>query len=188
MPRSILAPFKKKLSEEGATVGRLLAGYSNIEVGLMHCVAVTRDLDTALKAMFLKRGETKRISAAEKLGHPEYVRLRLAADFQKAVGVVRYCLKIRNQYSHWVWWDDYSGKLAFANLEDVAKRKRPVKDLAKLKAHHVDAALLHAQEAYFVYADELLAWVNYEGRARDGKLKNNPLSKPKAVKRPKLRL
>ena len=95
MLRSILAPFKKKFSEEGATVGRLLAGYSNIEVGLMHCVAVTRDLDTALKAMFLKRGETKRISAAEKLGHPEYVRLRLAADFQKAVGVVRYCLKIR---------------------------------------------------------------------------------------------
>jgi hypothetical protein len=118
----------------------------------------------------------KRISAAEKLGHPEYVRLRLAADFQKAVRVVRYCLK------------SYSGKLAFANLEDLAKRKRPVKDLAKLKAHHVDAALLHAQEAYFVYADELLAWVNYEGRARDGKLKNNPLSKPKPVKRPKLRL
>jgi hypothetical protein len=66
MPRSILAPFKKKFSED-----RLLAGYSNIEVGLMHCVAVTRDLDTALKAMFLKRGETKRISAAEKLGHPD---------------------------------------------------------------------------------------------------------------------
>ena len=67
-----------------------------------------------------------------------------------------------------MWWDDYTGRLAFANLEDLAARKRPVRDLGKLKPHHVDAALLDAQEAYFVYADRLLAWVNYEGRARDG--------------------
>jgi hypothetical protein len=76
------------------------------------------------------------------------------------------CLEIRNQYSHWIWWDDHSGKLAFANLEEIAKRKQPVRDLTKLKAHHVDAALLAQQEAYFVYADELLAWIIYEGRAQ----------------------
>jgi hypothetical protein len=190
MARSILAPFKK-FSAEGATVGRLLAGYSNIEVGLMHCVQMGRggDLDTVLKKMFRIRGETRRINEAEKLGQADYHRLKLAGDFQKAIRVVQYCLKIRNQYSHWVWWDDYSGKLAFANLEDLAQRKRPVKDLAKLRAHHVDAVLLDAQEAYFVYADELLAWVNYEGRARDGRLKGgNPLTKPKPIKRPKLRL
>jgi hypothetical protein len=50
---------------------------------------------------------------------------------------------------------------------------------------------LSAQEANFVYADELLLWVNYEGRFKEGKLgnaKQNPLNKPKGVKRPKLRL
>jgi hypothetical protein len=191
MPRSILAPFQK-FSNEGAIVGRLLAGYSNIEIGLMNCVQVaTGDFDIVLKKMFGVRGETKRINAAERLGLPDYRRLRLAVDFEKAIRVVRYCLKIRNQYSHWVWWDDHSGKLAFANIEDLTKYKRRVLDLTKLKAHHVDAALLEAQEAYFVYADELLAWVNYEGRFRDGKLgnaKNNPLIKPKGVNRPKLRL
>jgi hypothetical protein len=190
MPKSILAPFKK-FSAEGATVGRLLAGYSNVEVGLLHCVQVARggDLDTVLKKMFHKPGETRRINEAEKLGHADYLRLKLAGDFQKAIRVVRNCLKIRNQYAHWIWWDDLSGKLAFANLQDLAKRKRPVRDLTKLKAHHVDATLLDAQEAYFVYADEYLAWVNYEGRARHGKLKGgNPLIKPKPVRRPKLRL
>jgi hypothetical protein len=190
MSRSILAPFRK-FSIEGATVGRLLAGYSNIEVGLMHCVQMARggDFDTVLKRMFRIRGEMRRINEAEKLGHTEYQRLKLAADFLKALRIVRYCLKIRNQYAHWVWWDDHSGRLAFANLEDLAQRKRPVRDLMKLKAHHVDAALLAQQEAYFVYADDFLAWVNYEGRARDGKLKGgNPLPKPKSVRRPKLRL
>jgi hypothetical protein len=190
MARSILAPFKK-FSGEGATVGRLLAGYSNIEVGLLNCVQMARggDLDMVLKRMFRFRSETRRINEAEALGHSEYERLGLAGDFQKAVRVVRYCLKIRNQYAHWVWWDDCSGKLAFANLEELAKRKRPVRDLTKLQAHHVDAALLDAQEAYFVYADEYLAWINYEGRFRGRKLRSrNPLIKPKRVRRPRLRL
>ena len=61
----------------------------------------------------------------------------------------------------------------------------------RVLSHHVDAALLEAQEAYFVYADEFLAWINHEGRFRDKKLgtaTKNPLDKPKGVKRPKLRL
>jgi hypothetical protein len=191
MARSIMAPFSK-FAKEGDTIGRLLAGYSNIEIGLMHCGQVaTGDFDTVLRKMFGVRGEAKRINAAEMLGLPEYKRLKLSMDFEKAIRAVRYCLKIRNQYAHWVWWDDYSGKLAFANIEDLTKYRRRVKDLTKLKAHHVDAALLAAQEAYFVYADELLAWINYEGRFREKKLgnaKKNPLLKPKGVKRPKLRL
>jgi hypothetical protein len=187
MASSILAPFQK-FAAEGATVGRLLAGYSNIEVGLLHCTVAARggDLDTILKKMFRIRDETRRINEAEKLALGEYQQLKLATDFQKAISIVRYCLKIRNQYAHWVWWDDHSGRLAFANLEELAARKRPVKDLGKLKPHHVDAALLAAQEAYFVYADRLLAWVNYESRAREGRLKGgNPLIKPKPVRKPK---
>ena len=63
--------------------------------------------------MFGIRSESKRIKAAEKLGLPEYERLKLATDFEKALRVMRYYLKIRNQYAHWVWWDDNIGRLAF---------------------------------------------------------------------------
>ena len=57
MPRSIMAPFSKFL-KEGDLIGRLLAGYSNIEIGLMHCVQVaTGDFDTVLRNMFGQRGE-----------------------------------------------------------------------------------------------------------------------------------
>jgi hypothetical protein len=152
---------------EGEIVGRLLTGYANLEVGLLHCVnMVLGDLDTPLKAMFTVRGEGRRIKEAVKLGQGPYIALRLGTDFKRAIAAMRYCLLIRNQYAHWVWWNDNSGKIAFANLEDVALRKSRVKDLGKLKPHHVDATLLSLQEAYFAYTDQSLAWVNYEGRCR----------------------
>jgi hypothetical protein len=189
MPPSILAPFRKFLVE-GETIGRLLARYSNLEIGLMHCVQMARggDLDTVLKKMFSKRGETRRIDEAEKLFTSYHNHYGLFVDFQKAIRLVRYCLKIRNQYAHGVWWDDYSGKLAFANMEELGVRRRKVNDLAKLKPYHVDVMLVAAQEACFVYADQYLAWINYEGRFRAGKLTSNPLLKPRPIKRPRLRL
>jgi hypothetical protein len=188
MARSILLPFKK-FAAEGETIGRLLAGYSNLEIGLMHCVQMIRggDLDTVLKRMFSRRGETRRIDEAERLFTSYHNHYGLLGDFRKAIRVVRYCLKIRNQYAHGVWWDDFSGKLAFANIEELGVRKRRVNDLDKLKPYHVDAKLVSDQEAYFVYADEYLAWINYEGRFRAKKLRSNPLSKPKPIKRPRLR-
>ena len=60
MTRSIMAPFSK-FSKEGDTIGRLLAGYSNIELSLFHAVHVaTGDFDAALKKMFR---HSKRVQA-----------------------------------------------------------------------------------------------------------------------------
>jgi hypothetical protein len=51
-PRPILTQFHG-FAIEGEIVGRLLTGYANLEVGLLHCVSmVLGDLDTPLKAMF----------------------------------------------------------------------------------------------------------------------------------------
>ena len=42
--------------KEAAIIARLLAGYTNLEVELMHCVQVVRDdFDAVLKAMFRPR-------------------------------------------------------------------------------------------------------------------------------------
>src|SRR5664280_1478065 len=121
---------------DGEIVGRLLTGYANLEVGLFNCVQVAiADFDKALKSMFGKRGESRRITNGEKLALASYAAVGLRRDFQAAVAAMRHCLDIRNQYAHWVWWNDRSGKLAFANLEDEANRKAKIKDLGKLKAH-----------------------------------------------------
>ena len=54
---------------EAEIIGRLLAGYTNLEVGLMNCVQVVRlDFDTVLKAIFRARGETARIDITTRFG------------------------------------------------------------------------------------------------------------------------
>ena len=155
----------------------------------MNCVQVVRDdFDAVLKAIFRVRGETARIDIADALGRHFYDDRGLATEFGMAVGAVRHCLKIRNQYAHCVWYDDHSGKLAFVNVEEIAKDNTKLKDLTSLTILHVDVPFLQAQEAYFVYADELLAWTNYEGRLRDSKIKSNPLTKPNQIQQPALNL
>ena len=50
-----------KFPTEGAIIGRLLAGYADLEIVPVHCAQVVReDLDTVLKTMFRTRGETPR--------------------------------------------------------------------------------------------------------------------------------
>jgi hypothetical protein len=181
--------WPSRFAMEGAMVVRLLTGYIRLEIDLMHCVQASEavGLDLVLKKMFGQRGETKRMKTAEKLGVPGYSRLGLKREFDRAIVALEHCLKIRNQYAHWIWWDDNTGKLAFANLEQLAKRKRRIIDLAKLRAYHIDSALLAEQERYFAYTDQLLAWVNYEARKRSGDFQSNPVSKPKRLRKPKLR-
>jgi hypothetical protein len=187
-PSPILTQFHG-FPVEGEIVGRLLTGYANLEVGLLNCVqVVVGDFDAPLKAMFKVRGERRRIKEAEKLGQGPYDALGLGADFQRAITAMRRCLDIRNQYSHWIFWNDNSGKIAFANLEDAARRESRVNDLLSLNPHHVDVNLLSSQEEYFGYTDQYLAWVNHEGRLLAGKLAFNPTTKPEPLNEPHLRL
>jgi hypothetical protein len=155
----------------------------------MHCAQVVRDdFDTVLKAIFRARSETARVDIADAFGRHYNPKYKLGTEFQMAVDAVRHCLKIRNQYAHCVWWDDYSGNLAFANLEEIAQHNAHVSDLRSLTTFHVDEPLLSKQEAYFVYADDLLSWVNMEGRKRAGKVSTQPLSKPKQIAQPPLHI
>ena len=128
-----IMPAFSNFTAEAEIIGRLLAGYTNLEIGLMNCVQVVRlDFDTVLKAMFRARGETARIDIADAFGRHYYDALNLGTEFAMAISAVRYCLRIRNQYAHCAWWDDKSGRLAFANLEDIAKGHSFLKDLATL--------------------------------------------------------
>jgi hypothetical protein len=188
MSRSILAPFNT-FHAEADIIGKLLAGYSSLEVGLMNCVQVVRDdFDATLKAMFRTRSVRQRIDVADALGRHQYHNLGLGTEFEMAVGAARHCLKIRNQYAHCIWYDDRSGQLAFVNLEEIAKSHALLKDLSSLTVLYVNIALLNTQEEYFVYADELVAWTNYEGRARARKIGTNPLIKPAQMLQPALHL
>ena len=185
---TIQAAFHK-YSTEAAIIGRLLGGYTVLEVALLNAVQVIRnDFDTTLKVMFRTRGETQRLDVADAMGRHFYKNQKLETEFSMAIGAAQYCLKIRNQYSHCIWWDDLSGKLAFANMEEIAKHNEYVADLGDLTTLYVDVPLLEQQEHYFAHANDLLNWVNFEGRQRAGTISNHAYSKPKQMKRPPLQL
>ena len=165
----------------------MLGGYTDLELDLMHCVKAARDdLDTVLKAMYRARGESRRIDIAVAFGRPTYKSLGLGQEFDAAVAAVRHCTKIRNQYAHCTWWDDYSGHLAFANLEEIAKADDVVQDLRGMSVHHASVEHLQAQFGYFVYASDLLIWVLQEGNKRTGRPAVPDLTKPAAREQPEL--
>lgn len=178
-----------KFSAEGNIIGRLLASYAELELSLLHCVNMARDdFDTVYKAMFRERGELRRINIADIFGRQAYHELGLGTQFEMALGSVHFCRKVRNQYAHCTWYDDYSGSLAFVNLEEGAKDSKPVKDFKNLEIRHIDVSTLVLQEQYFQYTEALLAWVNYEGRRIAGKPSRPPEPAPKQLNQPPLYL
>jgi hypothetical protein len=166
MIRTILPSFLN-YPNEGTIIRNLLAGYTELEVGLCHCIQVVRngDFDAVLKTMFRVRGESNRVQIADALGRVPYRTLGLEEVFVRAISAMEHCVKIRNQYAHCVWWND-AGKLAFAYLEEVANMDTFASDLQHLTSYHVDVPILEAQEAFYVYTDDLMNWIDCEGRYR----------------------
>jgi len=185
----MVMPAFHRFPDEAAIIGRLLVGYAELEIDLLNCVSVVReDFDATLKAMFRVRGETARINVGDALGRQAYDKLGLRTDFELAVSAMRYCLKIRNQYAHCNWYDDRTGRLAFVNVEDIAKGNQPISGFNNLTRRYVDVPILDEQEQYFGYTDALISYTNYEGRYRAGKLRTQPLPKPAQVSQPLLYL
>jgi hypothetical protein len=185
----MVMPAFHTFPNEAAIIGRLLAGYAELEIDLLHCVSVARDdFDAVVKAMFRARGETRRIDVADALGRQLYHSAALGTDFDLAVSAVRYCLRIRNQYSHCNWYDDRSGRLAFVNVEEIVQSNQLITGFDNLTRYYIDVPTLEAQERYFSYADSLLTYANYECRFRAGKLNQQIFAKPAQVSQPALHL
>ena len=184
----IQAAFQK-FHQEAKIIGRLLCGYTELELDLMHCVQVVRDdFDTTLKILFRIRGESQRIAIADAFGRHYYHDLKLGTQFEMAIGSIQHCPRIRNQYAHCIWWDDNSDQLTFADLEEIAKGNATIKDFQNLTSLHLDVPCLQAQEKYFSYTDSLLLWVNYEGRFRAGKLPSHNRVNPPQLRQPILHI
>ena len=178
-------PVFQKFATEAQIICNLLTGYTDLEVSLLNCVQVVRaDFDAVLKAMFRVRGETNRVRIADGLGLNGYRALGLRAEFADAILAIRHCVSIRNQFAHSVLWDDNSGRLAIAALEDAAELDQEVSDFGSLPVYHIDVPLLTAQESYFCYTSDLLTWVNYQGRYLAGRLAQPYGSQPTKMQKP----
>jgi hypothetical protein len=101
-----IMPCFDRFPEEGNMIGRLLAGYGELELELCRCVAVINgDLDAAIRAILRERGEQKRIGKADSLAKLAYVDAGLGSYYCAAISDMHWCRLIRNQYAHCNWYD-----------------------------------------------------------------------------------
>jgi hypothetical protein len=153
--------------EHGQIVGRLLAGYGELELEVCKCVAnagqeqtASERQDTTLKEFFALRGGERRIAYAIKKAAGAYRTAGLGDEFEATIKAMDYCRGIRNQFAHCTWWGEVNGDLGFTDLEAVIK----LSNMWPLKQHvlRIDLPLLRRQEAFFSHVQRWFWHLEHE--------------------------
>src|ERR1700694_71644 len=93
-----------KFPVEGATIGRLVVGYGELEFFYAACAGYAiSNLDTGLRVSFRLRSETNRIEVGLALMEEPYAAAGLTNELRHATDAMRFCRDVRNQYSHAQW-------------------------------------------------------------------------------------
>ena len=173
--------------QEGKIIGKILAGYGELEVTVMSClVAVEGQLDLPIRQLFGRMSAERRINLARKALSPDFTKAGLGAEMKEALRDLDWCRKLRNQYAHCQWgWTSADG-LFFVNLEQLADQVDPISEVMG-HPRHIDVPLLQEQEAYCNYVRESLMYLDtaYEAWNRAKRITAPTYVHPKPSKRPR---
>jgi hypothetical protein len=178
--------------DEGIIIGRLLAGYGEIELQMCAClIAIEGIYDIPIREIFTERGAEKRIRNGRKALWQDFAKANLTVDLTEALADMDWCRQIRNQYSHCHWyWTSQEG-LCFINLEELAKQPTQILSLTANR-HPIDVPLLQRQEEYFWYVkqcfmhltDAYKAWDQAQTRSWGRRPSISVYPKPPKIQRP----
>lgn len=154
--------------KEGIIVGRLLAGYGELEMAMCACIIEQNpryNFDTPVRQLFTERGELKRIGNAKTALINPYQTVDLHQEVAIALDDMDWCRRIRNQYAHCQWyWTAHEG-LCFVDLEAIAKKAEFIAELTKSKLP-VTLALLEEQWQFFEFVFNTFDYLRWEYRTR----------------------
>lgn len=130
--------------EEELFLGRMVIGYGELEISLIHLagVAIGRKWEV-LHACHCVRTEIGKIDIANALAKEAMATHGLGTEFSTLVGHMRHCLKIRNQYAH-SHWGDLNGTLSFMNADKTFET--PMKPI---NWKSLSIGLIKLQESFF---------------------------------------
>ncbi len=161
-----ILPAFWRYSEEGKIVGRILAGYGELEFELAVCLgAVLGDQDQAFRVMFRTRGEEQRIQTADALMRGAYSSIGLRDEYVETIDDLGWCKRTRNRYAHCHWYDRQDVGLCYFDLEGWAKKSVPLEFTNK----RLNVPVLQEQEAYFRFVQSSL-WHLQEEMKRSKKM------------------
>jgi len=169
--------------KEGAHIGRMVAGYGELEFDLCTCLGVAiGDHNAALRALFRPRGEEARILIADALMRKTYAVAGLGDNYDAMLGAIRYCKSVRNRYAHCHWFYDDDAGLFFMSLEDAADSSALTTPMINLR--HVDEPLLARQAKFFWYTSGILQFLWSQLEKRTGKQHSHTFEMPKPLEQP----
>lgn len=175
--------LSKDYPKETAILGRLLAGYGELEFGLLSVLSSYLPPATAMKIMFRTRGEDQRIQLADAIIRDRITTSPLLERYSETVADMGHCKTIRNQYAHCHWNELPGHRLGFNDLEAVAK-SRQLNPMVKFTP--TTAELLAEQAAYFEFVARCFAHVSGECEKAEGRTPILTGPWPKKVVRPPL--
>jgi hypothetical protein len=180
----LIMPGFTRFPTEGAVLGRLLAGYGELEFEMGRCLGVAKhcDNEAGVRELFAKRGELDRIRRARAAMQPVFEAEGLGRECKAALDDMDWCRCLRNQYAHCTWYDTPHEGLGFVDLEKIVGVPGPLMTHRKM----LDLALLQEQETFFRYVQRCFWFLEEELDVRKGRWKHGRIhdTSPPPPKRP----
>lgn len=149
-----LNPAFDQYPNEAALIGRMVTSFSELELTFGMIAGTALGIQSlALRSLYRGRSTSGRIELSDVFIRHLIHESGLVPDYEEALGAMRHCLKIRNNYAHCQWSPGLNG-LFFANLEEAASRPSGF----EMDQKHVDLMLLTEQETYFDYTRSFLLY------------------------------
>lgn len=158
-----------------------MIGYGELDLSFVHMSGLVLGQTFAvLDACHAVRSETARLDIAHALAGGAFKRANLETEYAHTHAAIRFCLKVRNQYTH-SQWAEMEHRLMFTNAERAFSQ--PMK---ALRWNLVTLDLLRQQEAYFEHTRKcILTLITLLEQAQRG-ARRVPLTMPKALPQPSM--
>lgn len=145
----MLNPANLEFPEELAAIGRMVIGYSELDLGICHASGlILNNRWSVLAALHSLRQEAARLDIIEHLTRAPFAAAGLGAEFEETLQSLKHCRSIRNKYAHATWNIDDTATphvLLFADITNTDWTN------AKPKFVRTSLVLIQAQEAFFDY-------------------------------------
>ena len=113
VPTTIMPAFHA-FPKEAAIIGRLLAGYGELEFMFYECVKVAvGNSAIAARLLYRVRSEKTRQDLWDAIMRPVCEECSIEKEYELAFAAANYCRKVRNQYAHCHWFADPDAETLF---------------------------------------------------------------------------
>lgn len=159
--------------KSAATVGRIVAGYGDLELLLAICVGIVlagkrhprpshgvgqhriHYEKIGLQLLYRTTGAEQRVTKARQVCKTAFANAGLKDEFQETFGAMNRCRVYRNLFSHCLWGQSKKRGVFFVILEEHAKQP----GLLTYQFRHATQKALEEIETYFWYTFQCLSFL-----------------------------